>query len=233
MPYEIKILLTKLYAYLRLCRHPTSGYLEFSYFPFNSAQPLSPGALDSLSAVSDSLHQRGILAFISDGTLLGLVRDGGLIPHDNDLDFVVLGLDHHRAITKIMKNLGLKLASLSRLGSHVYHMSFFNQAQHIIDFTIFEDAGATFVSFRDSESYFVIPKDLVADLAWLKAGRAKLWVPARSEDFLALQYGESWKTPTSRKDDWKASFYGIRRANPLGGRATLSLRREVISQLSH
>lgn len=231
-PFTFKLFLTRLYSWTRSFARPLSAYIEYSYFPFDSSQPLTPGALETLSDVSKSLHNLNAPCFVSDGTLLGLVRDGRLIPHDNDLDFVVLGIRHQWSVRQIMRQKGFKIASLSRLGSHVYHMSFFNDAQHIVDFTLFEDAGDSYVSFRDYDSYFVIPRDLVMNLTSLEAGQGKVSVPTRSEDFLEYQYGVSWKTPAERKEDWKASFYGTRRNFPHGGKATLSLRREVLSQLS-
>lgn len=232
LPFELKLLLTKLYASLRASKKTSTGYLEFSYFPFDSAQPLGPGALETLSAVSAQLLRQEIPAFVSDGTLLGLVRDGRLIPHDNDLDFVVLGIRHHKIIRNIMAKDGFKLASLSRLGSHIYHMSFFNESEHIVDFTLYEEAGSNFVSFRDSDNYFVIPKDLVAHLIWLEVGGAKVPVPKLSEDFLQLQYGAGWKTPAKQKDDWKASYYGTRRAFPGGTSVTFSQRTKILAQFS-
>lgn len=224
-------MLAKGSALLRSWVGPRTGFVEFSYFPFNSAQPLSSEALEVLSAVSTDLHSLGVRAFVSDGTLLGLVRDGNLIAHDNDLDFVVLGLGWNKAIGKIMKRNGLKLASLSRLGARVYHMSFFDEAEHIVDFTFYEQVGSNYVSFRDSNYYFVIPLALVANLIWLEVGAARVRVPERSWDFLQLQYGKSWRTPEEQKHDWKESYYGTRRTFRRDSSVTLTCRSDVIAQL--
>lgn len=232
LPFELKFLLTKLFALLRASGKSSSNYLEFSYFPFNSAQPLGPGALETLSAISEKLLEQDIPAFVSDGTLLGLVRDGRLIPHDNDLDFVVLGVGHHKIIRKIMKKKGFKLASDCRLGSLVYHMSFFNEAEHVVDFTLYEKAGKNFVSFRDSDNYFVIPEVLVGSLTWLEIGSNKVRAPQPAEDFLKLQYGSGWKTPAKQKTHWKASYYGTRRDFPGETNLSFSLRLSVIEHLS-
>lgn len=231
-PFAFKLFLTRLYSWIRSSGRPLSGYLEFSYFPFNSAQPLNPGALETLSEVSKHLHEQGIPSFVSDGTLLGLVRDGCLIPHDNDLDFVVLGTRHQWSIRKIMRQKGFKLASLTRLGSRVYHMSFFNDDQHIVDFTVYEEAGGNFVSFRDPGNYFVIPRDLVANLNWLEVEGHKVQAPKLSEDFLQLQYGEGWETPLEQKDDWKVSYYGTRRAFVDNKTVSFALRLEIVKHLS-
>lgn len=224
-------MLTRGNALVRSWVGPRTGFIEFSYFPFNSLQPLRSGALEVLAAVSTDLHSRDVRAFVSDGTLLGLVRDGNLIAHDNDLDFVVLGLGQHRAIRKIMKQNGLQLASLSRLGARVYHMSFFDEAEHIVDFTFYEQVGSKHVSFRDSKHYFVMPRALVANLIWLEVGPGRVRVPERSWDFLQLQYGESWRTPEKQKHDWKGSYYGTRRTFRRDCSATLTCRSDVIAQL--
>lgn len=231
LPFAIKILLTRLYAFVRLSRRPRLGFLEFSYFPFDSQQPLSPGALEVLLAVSRDLRTQGIRGFLSDGTLLGLVRDGRLIPHDNDLDFGVIGLDSSGAIRKIMKSRGFRLASLSRLGSSVYHMSFFNEHQHIVDFTVYEEVGEHYVSFRDFYNYFVIPKNLIAELAWLEIWGSKVSVPKFYEDLLHLLYGPDWKTPVRRRDRG-SSYYGARRVFPDNTSVSLSLRSDIVKHLS-
>ena len=71
----------------------------------------SPGArpgidpsvqLDCATRVRDALAREGIRAFLMSGSLLGIVRDGGFMPHDYDVDLGLLpGTDVERVETAL------------------------------------------------------------------------------------------------------------------------------------
>ena len=46
-----------------------------------------------LEEIASILVRHGLRAWVDTGTLLGLVRDGRLIPHDGDIDLVVTDPD--------------------------------------------------------------------------------------------------------------------------------------------
>ena len=54
-------------------------------FDSRDAEQLAP-LLDAIETVLDALHEAGVDAFLAYGSLLGAVREGGLIGHDSDAD---------------------------------------------------------------------------------------------------------------------------------------------------
>lgn len=67
---------------------PNKTYLKPAIKPFTHAPTLS-FAQNSLGIISEYLADHSIYAMVDSGTALGLVRDGDLIPWDDDIDFAV------------------------------------------------------------------------------------------------------------------------------------------------
>ena len=67
-------------------------FKEFHSLPFDINKPLLPSAFSKLQKVNDELITRLENARISDGTLLGLLRDKILIPPDVLFEVWVLSL---------------------------------------------------------------------------------------------------------------------------------------------
>lgn len=68
------------------------------------ALPLLKTKEQLLKAVVSLLNERGVPYFIMYGTLLGQMRDGGLIPHENDID-ALLPIQHAPEFVVALRNL--------------------------------------------------------------------------------------------------------------------------------
>ncbi|SFO94566.1 LicD family protein [Geodermatophilus dictyosporus] len=155
--------------------------------------------LDRLDAVRRVLEEAGLQPFVCYGTLLGAVRDGDLIPHDDDADLGYLSRQEHPADV-VRENLELERVLRARGYSVVRHSGGHLQLvftddegaqDHYIDvFTAFEVEGCTYLCFQ------VGAADLdLRTLSEVTLRGRRHPAPAAAERLLAETYGPGWRTP--------------------------------------
>lgn len=155
----------------------------------------------TITAVCDELAEKvGVSWFVTSGTLLGLVREGGFIKHDDDLDVAYVSaetseagiLDQRRRIHAVLNAIP-NVRAQDCAGGHFWVFWKSPELQFMFDlFTGFVRGGC----FNE---YPLKPMTLAADRV-LPTGQATLYgevtrVPREPEALLALNYGEGWRVP--------------------------------------
>ncbi len=154
--------------------------------------------LDRLDAVRDVLEEIGLQPFVCYGTLLGAVRDGDLIPHDDDADLGYLSRHGHPAdvvrenlqLERVLRGRGYSV--LRHSGGHL-QLVFADDGgpDHYIDvFTAFTVGSRTHLCFQVGADGL----DLRTRSEVTLRGR-RLPAPAAAEQLLAETYGPGWRTP--------------------------------------
>ncbi|RBY77778.1 class I SAM-dependent methyltransferase [Geodermatophilus sp. TF02-6] len=155
--------------------------------------------LDRLGAVQDVLEDLGLRPFVCYGTLLGAVREGDLIAHDDDADLGYLSSHEHPADV-VRENLELERALRARGFPLVRHSAghlqlVFDDGEgtqdHYIDvFTAFVVEGRTYLCFQ------VGCDDLdLRSLSEVTVRGRRFPAPTAAEQLLAATYGPGWRTP--------------------------------------
>ena len=165
-------------------------------------------ALALLSDAFSEMNRWRVAAHIDFGALLGLWRDGVLIPGDTDVDisaFGDLGTEHTAFADAIQSAANVRHLSTRR--SELLHHSCVTVevGDELLPITVdqCELRNGGVVNLRNphfppvSESV-VFPLVEHPDLHHIK-------VPHQPDAYLELRYGKSWRTPT---DDW-AFLYGV------------------------
>ena len=157
-----------------------------------------------LRHICSFLEARGIPCYVDHGTLLGLVRDNGLMPWDDDLDLSVADEDRHRLYACIGELVAtLPEADRLRWKTELIH----NSIDDVIAlFLTVEDpqerinafnAGISFFKFENGLAVEAInwaPRTHYAGGEWIETSLGRYRALNRYEDYLALHYGD-WKTP--------------------------------------
>ena len=149
------------------------------YHPYGNIDPyVNPKAADKvLNEYCDVVESMGNKAFLYYGTCLGIVRDGGYIIGDTDIDVGFLGR-HAEEFAARMEKAGFE--KKRRLKGH----------WHFLKYGILIDV---YYNFRDMK--FLQP------LGKIKYNGRLYGVPHPVEKYLEARYGD-WKTKRHRKE-WK------------------------------
>ncbi|MGY1700669.1 methyltransferase domain-containing protein [Geodermatophilus sp. SYSU D00766] len=155
--------------------------------------------LDRLDAVRGVLEEAGLQPFVCYGTLLGAVRDGDLIPHDDDADLAYVSRHDHPAdvvrenleLERLLRDRGYPVVRHS--GGHlqlVFDDGDGGQDHYLDVFTAFEVGDRTYLCFQVGADGL----DLRTLSEVTLRGRRQP-APAAAEQLLAETYGPGWRTP--------------------------------------
>ncbi len=157
--------------------------------------------LEAVGRLLEDLEKKaGVPAFICYGTLLGAIRNGELIGHDNDVDVAYLSRHPHpvdvvREAYRVERAL-VDAGWLVRRGSGVrinvrLHLS--DRSTRFID--VFTANWVEGVLYIPSDTGFELPEDVILPLRPTTLHGRELPGPADPERLLAATYGEGWRTP--------------------------------------
>jgi len=141
------------------------------------------------------LQEEGVDSFANSGTLLGLIREGSLLPHDDDADLGILvpGDDLEQVVSNIMK---LFIALARRGMISAWHVE--NGCKHIaLKNEVPLDLFPAWILNGQLYTYphGVIEPEKVHPLSLFDIQGQSIPIPNNSESFLELCYGQDWRTP--------------------------------------
>ena len=174
-------------------------------FDSRSPEQVAP-LLDSIEQVLAAIEDAGVEAFLAYGTLLGAVREGGLIGHDSDADLGYVSR-HSHPVDVMLESFRLQ-RHLIELGYDTYRYSGIAFKVDVIESDGFRRGLDVFGGFvaepvGDQPPMLYLMGEIGApfDLDWIYPlttatleGRT-LPVPARPEKLLEATYGPGWRVP--------------------------------------
>lgn len=155
--------------------------------------------------------------FISDGTLLGLVRGNDLIDGDMDIDFGIFQEDLNSHIVEHLRTSGFILLRGDGEVDDGFHLKFSDGITRI-DLTVYyREADRCWMAgyYKRSRSRQFRYYHELFELEMVNYLGVETCAPVNPEKYLAAQYGPDWQTPNS---NWESMF------SPLNGVAYGSWR---------
>lgn len=189
------------------------------------SQPLADSIYDILAGVDKVLTAHKIPYFLNGGTMLGAVRNGGLIPNDDDADIVILetDLDKVKSLEREFKEEGLVFAdeipwfgglNIKRAGGNSAMLDIFTMKERTIN-------TSTWLSYAADAAFKSWPNDLVDPQAMkglrrISFGHLNLLAlpePAATKH-LTVNYGTDWYRVTYKDfDHFKATSLDRRKVD--------------------
>lgn len=177
---------------------------------------IQANGLQLIVAVQELLASEGVTAFADFGTLLGLVREGGLLPHDLDIDMGVVvddSLDVAR-IRTAMERFGFKVWREYYIDGSVVESSF-RLLGVKLDISFYRNEGDTshvWLFYRDPEKeYGPRERDIVKmtysaidGYSSVDVHGTSIVIPANPERLLEEKYGPHWRTPDTGWIYWES-----------------------------
>jgi hypothetical protein len=158
-------------------------------------------ALDNLLLFTRFLNENGIPYFLSGGTLLGAVRQGSFAGRPGDIDLGILEDDQIKLLKLLPLLEGLNFA-LEPMYSHFEDkIIFIKWRTPAVDVMVYrplngvsELSNMSYSHVNASAKKFICSIDLT-ELRMASIFGYKFPVPKNAEEFIANQYGESWRVP--------------------------------------
>lgn len=172
------------------------------------SRPLAAAPTSTLHELLDHVERilqvlrddAGVPAFICYGTLLGAVRDGQLIGHDNDIDLAWLSehpypvdvvREGHR-VERVLRNAGFVVRRGSGVRLNV-RLALSDGTRRFVDVFTAHWVGERL--YIPSDTGFKIPRDVILPLRTVSLVGRELPAPAKPEQLLAATYGKGWRVP--------------------------------------
>lgn len=155
-----------------------------------------PHAVDVLSRGCDILDEFGAMWWLSAGTMLGIHRDGRLIPHDTDLDVGSLETEKRfDEMDELFFSHGFRIyRAMPYQRAYVY-------LGVIFDVYSFHRDGDKLLAHTDGGTQ-VKKWAHFENLGEVEFGGRTYKTPNPVEDYLEVRYGPTWKIPKTQKDPW-------------------------------
>lgn len=154
---------------------------------------------DLLIDIVKEMDEHNILYWVDFGTLLGLIRDGGIIPWDNDVDLCIMKEDAHKLelIKESLVDKGYHWDGTTGFGEKhngLFRINTSSTNLNTADIYYWNEKNGTMIGECFEPDQFTFPFELIEEFVFIDFKGIKIRAPKRYEELLTIRYGD-WKKP--------------------------------------
>lgn len=201
----LKILKNMLYDVMIRINQKIRGYDDYFYFTFSTNKPMPASGNIVMKKCCEALEKLGVHYQVSDGTALGLYRQNGFIPHDNDLDVDILGdnVDIEAIQNCFEKELNMTLGRKMSYKGQIQQLTYYSDDEVIFDMIFWHVEGDRCVVRYPEAPKCVLKKKYFDNIYWFMFEGKEYPMHAPIEEWLVDRYGDDWNIPKNSKGDWR------------------------------
>ena len=174
---------------------PFSYQDEINDITYETISPISDSEAKKLLELTQSLFSQKELRFsLVFGTLLGAVRDKGVIKGDEDVDVFVESEEELRSILPFLQQNGL---CLCRIFEHELYSFRVRGGKYYIDVYVKRPVPGIWGNWYCYVCHYILPKRLIARFSPIAFLGGTYLAPRKPERFLEFWYGKTWRIPIS------------------------------------
>lgn len=168
---------------------------EIDDITYETISPISDSEARELLELTQLLFAQKELRFsLVFGTLLGAVRNKGVIKGDEDVDVFVESEEALRSILPFLQQKGL---CLCRIYEHELYSFRVQGGKYYIDVYIKRPVPGIWGNWYCYLCHFIVPKRLISRFSPIPFLGGTYLAPRKPERFLEFWYGKSWRIPIS------------------------------------
>tara|TARA_B100000965_G_scaffold405264_1_gene438631 strand:- start:1846 stop:2493 length:648 start_codon:yes stop_codon:yes gene_type:complete len=191
-----------------------SDFKEFNSLPKNAGKKLSKKANLILSEGCKIIKSQNLKFRLTDGTILGIYRDGEFIKHDNDMDIDVLvdkSLDEKK-IEKFFNSNGFLIGRKVFYKNKIQQIAFFNiESLDIFDIIFWYKKEKSIYNYSERNFERIQELKFFENLPIIDFMNKKYPIPSLTKKWLKMRYGKHWNIPKKSKGDWKEECFDMKR----------------------
>jgi len=182
---------------LRFGRSPIVRTIDTPWVPRRRLGEVPDEAIEALALALEALTAAGARHWVTYGTLLGLVREGRLLPHDDDIDLAVDADADASRITATMAARGFRADVEERDGEGVIKQKF-ELGPILVDLFFVRKNGTLWTDLSGAGKHSLVRSTHPAvEIVHKRLGGLELPVPAETEAYLVHCYGPGWRQPVT------------------------------------
>lgn len=165
-----------------------------------------------LAILKNLLDEHKILGFADFGTLLGIIREGKLMPFDQDIDYAIINGEPDTT-RRILERNEFKLWREYRINDRIVQHSFRYRSNKVdINYYISDDKKSkTWLFYRSNKRISGNTRDvvemqysLIKEVESINFKDKTINIPKNAELVLEEKYGKNWRIPDSNWVYWQA-----------------------------
>jgi hypothetical protein len=209
IPYILKKL--KHNIFFRIACYLNRDFCEYHSFNFDTQKPLPDNAHEEMQLGCRLLDELMVPYRLTDGTILGIHREGEFIKHDNDIDVDVFDIKMNKIdliITSFL-SAGFTIGRRASFKGATHQVIFYNDREVIFDILFWYRKSNEYVNH--SERGYIRKQDAryFDNLGKVFFHGQSYSCPPYLEEWLEMRYGKEWKTPKTYKGDWKDDCFDM------------------------